>query len=446
MPPPGTYIDITTIPFSRLVTTAEFNGGTFGGIANEVWFRYVASAGGVLGVRPNVERVLTLTTSIFASDGTTVLNSIGSNRPLGIAVASGSTYYVRIQKSPSGAIGSNFTAEFDTRPYLTTIPDGAIIINDFNFGAPAIVFDTSGTVLGYKENFPAAEFGAMLANGRVLLETGISGAQVFDADLNYVLTVGALGPSITIARGNGQWWVVETDGTVKTVSSDGLTVTTVATLPAQPASFGVSLDETILYYVDADSPIVKRWDLVNNVALTDLYTEPGFDNAGDGDTMGLTINFTPNGELLVLSDDSMVTWWLDWVNGNTNFLHLSPAGVLLNRITVTGFLVDHPQLALEGPNYIFAWLQDPSQIVAKIGIIDLTTGLFTVSFTQAEFASMRNGNPSDPLYYDDMFGPETSCIALRRGGADTGGGGGGGVPEIGVIGPILWWRFAYREP
>ncbi len=447
MPPPPSFIDVTPTPFSRVVTVAEFNGGTFGGIANEVWFRHMSTPAGVLGVRPNVERVVNMKCQVYQSDGTTLIRQSTNSRPLDIEETAATTYYIRIVKNAGGAIAADFTAEFDIRPLVTAITDGDFFINDFNAGVPGIVYNPDGTVVGYIHLLPAAEFGAMLADGTVLLNTPTSGLQLFDANLSFVLTVSGLHSSATVARGDGQWWIIESDGTVETVSADGMTVTIVATLPDQPASFGVSLNQTILYYVDFDSPIVKRWNLLTDMAMADLYTAPDFDNAGDGDVMGLTVNFTSNGELLILDDGTLVTWWLDLVNSETNFLHLTAGGVLLNRITITGYLVDHPQNAIEGANYIFVWMQDPGQVVALFGLLNLTTEVLSPVFTTAEFAGMINGNPSDPSYNQDMFGPETSCIMLRRSTfAGGGGGGGGGSPSEGIIGPLVWVHWPRVQP
>src|SRR5262245_34067896 len=97
MPPPSAYIDITSIPFSRTVTQAEFNGGTFGNTTNEVWFRYIAATPIVLGMRTDSGGTFVPRTRVFESDGSTAVDPLRTGTAgQWSALTAAATYYIQI--------------------------------------------------------------------------------------------------------------------------------------------------------------------------------------------------------------------------------------------------------------------------------------------------------------------------------------------------------------
>ena len=52
MPPPASFLLVSSLPYSRVVTQAEFNAGTYGTAANEVWFKYVPAVDSVVAFMP----------------------------------------------------------------------------------------------------------------------------------------------------------------------------------------------------------------------------------------------------------------------------------------------------------------------------------------------------------------------------------------------------------
>src|SRR4051812_41828288 len=128
MPPPGSYIDITSTPFSRVVTQAEFNAGTYGGVPNEVWFRFPAT-GAVklaLGSFCNKGGTFTPRAEAYDADGSTFLRSVVVDDFAWYVVIDATTpKYIRILRSGGGASNFNFTVLFDTHVVNgATLADG----------------------------------------------------------------------------------------------------------------------------------------------------------------------------------------------------------------------------------------------------------------------------------------------------------------------------------
>src|SRR5688572_22569281 len=103
MPPPASFITVTSHPFSRLVTQAEFN------VANEIWFKLTADSDFVFGIEPNFEKVLNISAGAYQADGTTLIRNTTGSRTFDIEVLNGLDYYVRLRTSVFGAIASDFT-------------------------------------------------------------------------------------------------------------------------------------------------------------------------------------------------------------------------------------------------------------------------------------------------------------------------------------------------
>src|SRR5213076_3387702 len=154
---------------------------------------------------------------------------------------------------------------------------------------------TDGMVLRFVSPFPAGESGDIIAagphTGRILVYDKSTGDLVlYDpqlavlVDLPYKTDLSSNTFSIRTNRAITNFYVSDPKDTghsnkqtVTTVSSAGAFGPTTWVLTNQGVTrdcgMAPSLDETILYVVNsasANAAAVNRWDLVNNVALTDL--------------------------------------------------------------------------------------------------------------------------------------------------------------------------------
>lgn len=141
MPPPPSFIDVTAVPFSQLVTQAEFNAGTYGGTANETWLRYVASERLAIGVHSDKGGNYVPRIGIYESDGSTLLkqqdNSAGAYQ-----IVDAGTYYIRVRDTGGTSINFDFTISVNTAEVGVIPPQNGYIINDDAEGFPASVFNS----------------------------------------------------------------------------------------------------------------------------------------------------------------------------------------------------------------------------------------------------------------------------------------------------------------
>jgi hypothetical protein len=215
---------------------------------------------------------------------------------------------------------------------------------------------------------------------------------------------------------------------VRTLSDDGVVGPDSWTLDNSlgVTCMGVSPDETILYYSQGSfgnpAGAIYRWDLVNDVALSDLVAKPL------NQTLGSDI-------LIVASDGSIVTPWRVALDENWEARRYSPAGALLNTYPIgTSYTPgpSPPRLALdEDGTSVWAMTFTTNEIVPETSTFqqfDLDTETLLTAFAIPNAAS------------GDLTRPAQSCPLLPF----FAGSGGGSVPDgtFGVIGPILWWRFA----
>lgn len=383
MPAPGTYIDLTGIsfPHTETILVADYNAGTYsGGAAAEQWFKLVPSVNCVLGfqIDDNGGASVAPRGFVYQSDGSTLVKGntgIGGwyTKPL----TAGSTYWLRVASNPlTQPAENNFDVLVEQALFLSSVPAGALLINDDTAGFPATVWDPSdGSFQGFWKEVAGGEIGNTLPNGITLYHdrflahgagqrlvlVNATGTVISSFDLPV-----SLGSNFPVMANDGtQFYVYNQNGAgdkVYTVAQDG-TVTLVANLPAFTGvtAIGVDPGTQILYYaVGYDSAAIKRWDLANDIAMSDLYEEVGL--AGGNGYLGLTgVNEHP-GEILVLGDGSVVVHYHDWVLDKDGLLHVSAAGALIWKSEMgTNELVDHLSM---GPTaqeiYTWSFVPGPS--------------------------------------------------------------------------------------
>lgn len=449
MPPPAAFIDITSIPFSRTVTQAEFNGGTFGDNPNEVFFRYVATVPEVLGFQTDSGGTFVPRTTVYESDGSTEVDPArtGSNGMWSPLLAAG-TYYIKIIRNGTGSSDFDFTAEFDT--FLlddVTLEPGDRIIND-DQDRPGVVIAADGTIKSFVSTVPGGEMGAILPSGVSIWHDrygrlGTDKLAVLDANLQYIggANAGLIGTNKPILATDGtQFYVFNQGGALWTVSAAAVEADTGYESPLSldlPWAMAVDHDGTTLYWLTEDEEgTIHTVNLGSFVDGADFYTIPGFD-AGN-DKFARTANTHP-GELLWLDDGSLVTYWFDASALEFHLIHISASGSLLHDIVFEDpTQIDHIARILGDSTGVLIWLYTTIGLdTGHFGRITFSTELITDDFTKPLFEAGVNMQTGGTV----KFGISTSCTMLRFG---VGGGSGSpspsspGVFEDGEIGPIAW--------
>lgn len=422
MPPPPSFLDITPIPFSRTITQAEFNAGTFGGTANTLWCRFVTATKIVFGGVTNKGGTFVPTTHIFASDGTTLLWTIdhATNFFAWHFLFAAGTYYVQITRHGAGATDFDFSVAFDTRAILTSLTPGYLIINDDTQNFPAIVMDTSGNSLGFLDIIPSGEIADGLATGEQLWHDrfGLQAANqvsAFTATPTYIGSVDTVPP-----LGGAQFPRITHDNTrfyiANPFTGDIFPVSAVGVRGAQIAScfdlqgnsiIGVNRAGTVLYNGDqtgASSGVIRRWDLVNDVALSNLCTLPDFDVGAD--LFGQTAEGEP-GEILSMANDDVICWWFDNTANEWVLVTIDVTGVVLHQFRYSGVdrLIDHVHYFTDDAHLRIWFFTDFALTRAKYAEVKRSDGSITADFDTDVFTAGINRVANSVT----IFGPAESC-------------------------------------
>lgn len=424
MPPPSSFFTISSVPYSRVVTQAEFN------IASEQWFKYTATVPTVLGIQTSQGGTFVPRTSVFSSDGTSappdspVVGGIEGNWH---TLRTAGDYYIRVIKLGGGTSDFDFTFTADTRPLdVVSIATGDLIINDdadsISYNRPAIVLSSAGVTKFFVSGIPAGEFGAILPSN-VSFWQDIYGfystnrVAVFDSNLAYIGSpaCGVTGSS-NVAFGtditNSKVYLVNSSSQLWTISSTGTATNTGYTFPAGPFPDVIAVDETgtILYWANRSFPtsgIIYRLNLSTLTPLSNLHTISGFVDGLD------SIAKTPNGhsgDMFVMPNGNVVTWWHVNATSSDKLIVISSAGALLytHEYTYPTTQLDHLAYISGDSDHIMGWWYANSfNSLGRFGRITLATGVIDQDFTVPMFSAQEN------QYGTDKFGPSSSCTFVR---------------------------------
>lgn len=414
MPAPASYIDISSIPFSRLVTQAEFN------VADEIWFRYIASGPIVLGYQTNSGGNFTPRTTVYQSDGSTIQKAAFTGTYGAWVYLTAGTYYIKIVKPLGGTTNFDFTFTADTEviDVIGTLTAGDLIVND-DENLPALLMDNTGAIISFLSGIPGGEMGAILPSnvsfwhdfyGKYSAANHIA---VFDASLNYIGSVncnliGGNKPLFAIDRANNKVYVKNQWDELWTISSAGVATNTGYSFPGDtPQIMAVSPDGSTLFWAarTADG-IIHSLNLGTLTANADFYTIPGF--VASSDTVGETPNNHP-GDYFILDDNTHVLWWYDISALTYNLIHISSLGVLLT----TKAFVDPNQLNhvayINGDSaHVLIWYYSTSVLdTGAFGRLALATGVIDQNFSSQLMQDGVN------MVGTTKFAPSTSCTLLR---------------------------------
>ncbi len=421
MPPPASYVQITGYPFSVVVPQADFN------IANERWFRIDVTVPTVVGFFIDIGGTFSPRYDLYESDGSTLLRSVNSAaNPSWYYPVQAGTYYLWVRRRGGGASNFDFTFHADSRPWGDfDVQTGAIVIND-DVGTllPAAIVDPSTSeIIGYI-SIPAGEHGVALSTGQSAWydrfgQYGAAGTvALFNSNNEYIASTSQVftDPPSMSASADEAFILEYSTREIYRINLTNGTTTLVATPTSATGfftSFGVNVDGTIAYYVDASEytgafnpsdNVIHAWDLDSDVALPDLYTEP--DLASDVGGFAVTPNIWP-GDILVLPDGSVVTHVRNEDATHDILLHISSAGTLLHSYTYlhAARQINHMTYANNGSASVMVWFYAPGDADGIITEVLLSDGSEsnTVTFEQFSAGVNNNGNSST------IFGVSNSC-------------------------------------
>jgi hypothetical protein len=468
MPPPTNTSGAAAIELGPLpnTLTQDVNDA---GTTYTVWYKYTAQTGdNVIGVFAHSDDLALYkpVLELFTPDAVTAFPMMGSyNVPAQFPVTAGHVYYLRITSYTGNVATAHLTIE-GYRQTPIAMAGSAILIPDDVPGYPMAIIDTStGAVSRFVQGIPAGETAAQWTTGEFALEAwtifpsqttsrlraySSSLTQLFETVLDpvrfqrchlssnrhdnwYVLLGNVVaGTAPTIQRLNGAGAVTATWSLTPFSSMSGTYY--------RPRSLATSRTDTIAYIGETGDRNVKRWDLVANVALSDLVANlPGYYPL----------------ELLVLADESVVVcWWTQLDNGHHGDVILrrySSSGTLLTDYGSFGDCQD-PRIASAAADPASFWLdQKPYPMTAEATITvkeirasdgAVLTSVSTVGFEQGKYAGTATLTPPA------LFGRSESCpiVIMPPGmlppdggnggnGGNGGGGGGGGGTEPPYVAP-----------
>ncbi|HEX7936769.1 MAG TPA: hypothetical protein VF573_27360 [Paraburkholderia sp.] len=355
---PTTATDISVVPYRIQQEVSDAPEGAFVGSCfthayNAVWYTYtppvdVTALGIVVSVDPAVCPDYDPTLSVWTGGTPTQVaeqcfqTSADHSAYVEISVTPGTAYLFQISNSGAGqADPAIFTLSIEAAP-RATVPAGSVMVtNDLPFFPTCYMDRSTGAILRV-DGFPACECAEWLPDGTLAIvsETALGLAnrvEIYDAQLVFqraiagVVTSGVSNVvSPLTSNGSDRFYGCDRQGnTVATVSKFTAAGTIedswdIVSIGKQAQAIAVSLDETILYISrpkivsPAQSMAIARWDLVNDIALTNLYTPV------DG-----TYTTQVGRDLVVLGDGSML-WPVKLAGGSQKWqvLRISSAGAL----------------------------------------------------------------------------------------------------------------------
>jgi hypothetical protein len=301
-------------------------------------------------------------------------------------------------------------------------PVGSLLIPSDGLDNPTpfgvVISPTDGSFIG-KSALGAAEDGAITAFGRfaLLVSTDSDGSglfghvtavNVYDLDLTLIGSfVPPSFPSALFSSINTDWahtfYYASNDNGVRTVSDAAVAGATTwnlnSTIPGggSVSPMAPSRDGTILYYGDnrgvayppgANGSPLHRWDLINNVALSDLL--PG----ELGAFQGLNLLVLPNGNFIVL--------YVTLILGGPDTHHVrqyDPTGALIQTydLGVHAEDFDNVQLALDPSDATIFWVRtfpDSSGDTSTFSKIRLSDGAVLLTFVVTD--NVLGGPPPVP--------------------------------------------------
>ena len=417
----GAATIISSLPFTDADTSPNSSG---------LWYKYTAPtpAPSVIGVFVySTVTPVPVRLTVFSPDAVTNYPpwdsfTLIANKAIQIPVQAGVSYYF----NPRGVAGA-YSISVVTGPATSVVPAGSILINDDEPGSGgdswpvALLSITDGAVLSFIHPFPAGENADVIATGahlgRILIHDRFGGGlNLYDPQLTLLTSLTYATPS------NGRCPIrtnkalptkfyvgkpIDADhsnlATVTTVTSAGAFGPTTWVLPAAGLlGIAPSRDETILYHIgqtSATNAPIKCWDLVNNVALTDL-------------AVGLGSSYRTQDDILVLDDGTIVVTYEHTTASNPPLVYrYSANGTVLMSVTMTGSRSADIRLAYALDDPVSFWVWSKLGGTSRFTNLRASDGAVLATFDAVEFERGRYDAATTPTPLA-RFGHSESCPFL----------------------------------
>jgi hypothetical protein len=372
--------------------------------------------------------------TIYLSNQITQLQNFGSMDDMVcvIPLAIG-TYYFKIE-----AVGTKLLSPATLTISVVETPDNSyasgdiLIMDDSHETSLSINSQDDGTVSKYIYSFSAGEYGVTVPNYLITLDSWTDTMKIYSTAFNLLTEVDAwpglnAGQDTVAFLGSNHdthaYWGVIDNGlgvaSVKKISiPDGAVLDTYS--PLYPSVINAAMaaaansDDTILYYSDADvagNKPIKRWDLVNNVGLSNLAV-------GIAGYRNLDIN--------VLADDTILVLFYDGIATDTIVKQYSIAGAILNTYNFGD--IQHnadsvPRMCTSIDNQTSFWLYLKSEHDAFVEFLNIK---ISDGSTLADYTSINTFSDGKSSVYSiavpastPRSGPSPSCPIMLLNSAEV---------------------------
>jgi hypothetical protein len=339
----------------------------------------------------------------------------GQNKCIQFPVTAGGLYYLELLKNIDSAGPESLRIQVEVAPALG-ISAGAMAISDDNSGGYpiAILSTTTGKVVDFYPETVAMERGAILhlgdgeilftddENDKLLLfSPTLTPVSIIDQDYDHISSNKV--DTFYVGTPNGG---VGGKAAVTTISKIGGVGAKIWTFPSVGLTTLVPNNgETILYYsgpISSTITTIKRWDLVNDIALTDFVASLGS-------------SYILLDEMLVLEDDSVIAGYEKTTGGVSTIIKRYKAsdGSVLNTYDLGSVAGNDGRLAyaLDHPNSFWVWLKLRNLAISRFMNIKVSDGSTISQFDIAQFTGGRY-DPDETATPIDRFGTAESCPFL----------------------------------
>lgn len=411
----ATAMVITALPFTVTQDVADQTSTL------QLWYVYTGQTDDrMLGCVPYADNSGLYRPKLYVYTGTpaslTAFKIFGSQqRACEIPIEPGTNYYFKVtQGGATSPLGQSLTFRAD-RPPQTDAPIDSIIAaeENRNMRTPVLSSVTDNLVHYYIDdiNFMISAIGTTLAGGNLIGDGDLDSADaltIYDKDLVQVYrgVPSYFGYGPTYITSDTTKFYLQYQGatindlTIRTLTSTGAETTDVWAptngrkgRPGSPNQTG-----TIYYYATLTAEI-RRWDLVNDTALSDLAPA--------------IANYTPRSDLLVLADGTILVCYTRPAIPDQFVKHYSAAGAVLHTYNFGVSNVDHMALSYSNPLSFWVWMHTESETRSVYRQILVSDGS---TITESQFDMFTNGPSAvgyDPEYATaaevPLFGPAPSC-------------------------------------
>lgn len=405
----ATAVTISTFPFSTTQNDINDAGTNF-----TVYYRFIAPAGarviGAWGFSGNIGVGYQPTLKPYngpAGAPTQILSIAGLNVRIQFPVIPGNEYFLEFNKNINTAGPEHL--DVNVQVHTGSIPTtGDIVVNDDTHGFPcALLSGTADNVINaFFKDIASGEAGDITQNAVMCFEDSVNSAiKVYSrsfAQLANIDTTAFGTPFIRCCRSKNKFYVGFINGAatviVKTISNTGVVGGTTYSLTGSTTIEGIAADntESILYYSNiGNNQPIKRWDLINNVALSDLVA-PGLAAYRIVD-------------MFVLQDGTILALFWNSAAKDTIVRRYDTTGAQLNSFAIgaqTSATKPRAAYALDDP--ISFWVWNHSAGISTMRNVRISDGAILTTRLHREFegGTYQGAQTAAP---DAVYGMSFSC-------------------------------------